>query len=95
MNSLIIDTLIWSFAIYGFIDFVQENFISSVCYIICKVINMTKLYKNIIAKKERWLYNNKRILENIRIVIYARGFWHFSLRLFRNERLEIEKFQLS
>lgn len=68
MYSLIIDTLIWSFAIYGFIDFMREHFVSSICYIICKVINMTKLYKNIIAKKERWLYNNKRIFEIAQIV---------------------------
>ncbi len=53
MYSLIIDTFIWSFAIYGFLNFLEEYFLESICYIICKFIYIIKLFKNFIAKKDR------------------------------------------
>ena len=53
MYSLIIDILIWSFAIYGFVSFIEEFFINTICYIILKTINIVKFCENIIAKKER------------------------------------------
>lgn len=53
MYSLIVDTFIWSFAIYGFLIFNQEYLLESACYIIGKCIYLAKLCKKYIDKKVR------------------------------------------
>ena len=53
MLCYVIEVLVWSFAIYGFIDFVKENFwgfVDSVRKIYCF---LRKMYIKFVAKKNR------------------------------------------
>lgn len=53
MFNYVIEVLIWSFAIYGFIDFVKENFTDFVGFLrkICRF--MCKKCTKFVAKKNR------------------------------------------
>lgn len=53
MYGYVLDVIIWSFFIYGFISFMKENFLESVCYCILKVLYIVKLSSKYIVKKIR------------------------------------------
>lgn len=53
MYGYVLDVLIWSFAIYGFISFMQEYFLEVICYCILKCIYIVKLSLKYIVKKIR------------------------------------------
>lgn len=50
MTSYIMSVFIWSFAIYGFIIFMQEYLIETICYIIMKCVYIAKLYQKYVDK---------------------------------------------
>lgn len=53
MYGYVLDVIIWSFAIYGFIDFMKEFFLEIVCYCTLKFIYIVKLSSKYIVKKNR------------------------------------------
>ena len=42
MYSYFVDVMIWSFSIYGFISFLREFLLETVCYIILKFVYTVK-----------------------------------------------------
>ena len=53
MYGYVLDVIIWSFAIYGFVNFVKEYFLETVCYCILKCAYILKLSSKYIVKKMR------------------------------------------
>lgn len=53
MFNYVIEVLIWSFAIYGFIDFVKENFTDFVDFLRKIYCFMCKKCTKFVAKKNR------------------------------------------
>lgn len=50
MYTYVVDVLIWTFAIYGFLIFLKEYLLETVCYIIMKCIYIAKLCEKFIDK---------------------------------------------
>lgn len=53
MYGYVLDVIIWSFAIYGFISFMKEYLLESVCYCLLKCAYIVKLSSKCIVKKIR------------------------------------------
>lgn len=53
MYGYVLDVIIWSFAIYGFISFLKENLLESICYCILRCAYIVKLSSKYIVKKMR------------------------------------------
>lgn len=53
MYNFFVDLLIWSFAIYGFIKFMDEYIWDIFCYIISLFIGVTTFFKKFVAKLSR------------------------------------------
>ena len=52
MIEYIVSVFVWSFAIYGFIVFLQEYLFEIVCYIIMKCVYIAKLWQKYIDKNK-------------------------------------------
>lgn len=50
MFGYIIDVLIWSFAIYGFLNFIKEFWLDMLCYIVEKCVTLVIFFKKFVAK---------------------------------------------
>lgn len=53
MYNFFVDLFIWSFAIYGFINFINEFILDIFYYIIIAFVNMAIFFKKFIAKFSR------------------------------------------
>ncbi len=52
MYNIVVDTLIWTFAMYGFVVFMQEYFVDAICYIVEKCMCVCKLFMRIIDRRK-------------------------------------------
>ena len=64
MYGYVLDVFIWSFAIYGFVNFCKDFLLEWLLYIVLKFIYIVKLSVKFIVKKIRKMYNwqYKRVL---------------------------------
>ena len=57
MYGYVLDVVIWSFAIYGFMNFCKEFLLEYLLYVALKFIYIVKLSVKFIVKKIRKMYN--------------------------------------
>ena len=51
MYNYFVDVIIWSFSIYGFICFMDEYLLESVCYIIMKCVYFVRKFRKYLSLK--------------------------------------------
>ncbi len=57
MYGYILNVIIWSFAIYGFLSFCKEYLLETLLFCVLKVLYIVKLSVKFIVKKIRKMYN--------------------------------------
>lgn len=59
MYYYIINLVIWTFSIYGFIDFIKEIWLDFICYIVQGIRVIGKALKKLLIKKqEEYIMND-------------------------------------
>ena len=53
MYGYVLDVIIWSFAIYGFINFMREYLLETFCYLVSQSVYIVKISSKFIVKKIR------------------------------------------
>lgn len=52
MSNFVVNIIIWSFSIYGFIDFIKETWLDAIDYIVKICLKIKKSIKKLLIKSD-------------------------------------------